>query len=56
VKICPYCDFNRYVSESVDHERMRRAYLAELGRFLDLRLAAFGSKPTITSVFLWNLL
>ncbi|MFO1079821.1 MAG: radical SAM family heme chaperone HemW [Reyranellaceae bacterium] len=27
---CPYCDFNSHVSQAVDHERWRRALLAEL--------------------------
>lgn len=30
---CPYCDFNSHVAESVDHDRWRRALLAELDYF-----------------------
>ena len=29
---CPYCDFNSHVSETVDQDRWRRAYLSELER------------------------
>lgn len=29
---CPYCDFNSHVSASIDQDRWRRAYLAEIDR------------------------
>jgi len=29
---CPYCDFNSHVADSIDHDRWRDAYLAELDR------------------------
>ena len=29
---CPYCDFNSHVANTVDHDRWRKAYLAELDR------------------------
>ncbi|SHH15504.1 oxygen-independent coproporphyrinogen-3 oxidase [Cognatiyoonia sediminum] len=29
---CPYCDFNSYVSQSIDHDRWKAAYLSELNR------------------------
>ncbi|XP_037092578.1 radical S-adenosyl methionine domain-containing protein 1, mitochondrial-like [Pollicipes pollicipes] len=32
---CTYCDFNKYVSAEVDHERMKRCLVAELRRQLD---------------------
>ena len=32
---CTYCDFNRYIRESVDHARMRRCLTTELGSVLD---------------------
>ena len=33
---CPYCDFNSHVRAEVDHERWRRALLAELDHFAAL--------------------
>lgn len=30
---CPYCDFNSHVTGSVDHDRWKSAFLAELARF-----------------------
>ena len=33
---CPYCDFNSHVRSGVDHERWRRALLAELDHFAAL--------------------
>jgi oxygen-independent coproporphyrinogen-3 oxidase len=30
---CPYCDFNSYVSRSIDHDAWRRAYVSELTRY-----------------------
>ena len=33
---CPYCDFNSHVRAGVDHERWRRALLAELDHFAAL--------------------
>ncbi len=32
---CPYCDFNSHVAEAVDHERWRRALLAELSHYAE---------------------
>jgi len=29
---CPYCDFNSHVTESIDQERWKRAYLSEIDR------------------------
>lgn len=29
---CPYCDFNSHVSRSIDHQRWKAAYLAEIRR------------------------
>jgi putative oxygen-independent coproporphyrinogen III oxidase len=33
---CPYCDFNSHVAPAVDHDRWRRALLAELDHFAQL--------------------
>ncbi|MHA1571658.1 MAG: radical SAM family heme chaperone HemW [Alphaproteobacteria bacterium] len=30
---CPYCDFNSHVGDAVDHDRWRRALLAEMDHF-----------------------
>ncbi|MGO1080182.1 radical SAM family heme chaperone HemW [Inquilinus sp. CA228] len=43
---CPYCDFNSHVREQVEHERWRRALLAELDHFADLTPGR-----TLTSIF-----
>ncbi len=43
---CPYCDFNSHVSASIDQDRWRDAYLAELDRIADET-----SDRTLTSVF-----
>lgn len=32
---CPYCDFNSHVVDAVDHERWKRAFLAEIDRYAD---------------------
>ena len=32
---CPYCDFNSHVARSIDQDRWRRAYLAEIDRVAD---------------------
>jgi len=32
---CPYCDFNSHVSDAIDHDRWRKALLAELSYFAD---------------------
>lgn len=45
--LCPYCDFNSHVRESVDQARWRAALLAELDHF-----AADVPNRTVTSVFL----
>lgn len=44
--LCPYCDFNSHVRESVDQARWRGALLAELDHF-----AADVPGRTVTSVF-----
>jgi putative oxygen-independent coproporphyrinogen III oxidase len=33
---CPYCDFNSHVAPAVDHDRWRRALLAELDHFAQI--------------------
>ena len=43
---CPYCDFNSFVSASVDHDAWRRAFLAELDRY-----AAQTQGRVVNSVF-----
>ena len=43
---CPYCDFNSYVAENIDHGLWRRALLAELEA-----LAEETPDRTVTSVF-----
>jgi oxygen-independent coproporphyrinogen-3 oxidase len=43
---CPYCDFNSHVRDSVDHDRWRRALLAELDRYADRTPGR-----TVTSIF-----
>jgi putative oxygen-independent coproporphyrinogen III oxidase len=43
---CPYCDFNSHVRAQVDHERWRRALLAELAHY-----AAQTPGRTVTSIF-----
>jgi oxygen-independent coproporphyrinogen-3 oxidase len=30
---CPYCDFNSFVSQSIDHDAWRKAYLSEISRY-----------------------
>ena len=44
---CPYCDFNSHVAEEIDHDRWRRALLAELDH------AASSESPggTLASIF-----
>ena len=32
---CPYCDFNSHVSARIDHDRWKRAYVAEIKRIGD---------------------
>lgn len=45
---CPYCDFNSHVTGTVDHDRWRKAYAAEIAA----AVAGFGNaQPTITSIF-----
>ncbi|KNC87490.1 hypothetical protein SARC_00376 [Sphaeroforma arctica JP610] len=45
-KMCSYCNFNRYVKDNVDHERMRNCLVTEL------KTALAATKPTsIRSVF-----
>ncbi len=43
---CPYCDFNSHVSKSIDQDRWRHAFLAEIDRYAD----EFGDR-TVQSVF-----
>lgn len=43
---CPYCDFNSHVSASVDHERWRKAYKADLSA----QAAKLGTRR-LTSIF-----
>jgi putative oxygen-independent coproporphyrinogen III oxidase len=43
---CPYCDFNSHVREQVEHERWRRALLAELDHY-----AALVPGRRVTSIF-----
>ncbi len=31
--LCSYCDFNKYVSESIPHERLTQCYLKEIDHF-----------------------
>lgn len=44
--LCPYCDFNSHVSESVDHARWRTALLRELDHY-----ARIAGPRRITSIF-----
>ena len=44
--MCPYCDFNSHVRDSIDHRRWRTALLSELNHF-----ALETSARTVTSVF-----
>ena len=47
--ICPYCDFNRYLADKVDHARMKDAMLRELDSTLD---RYYKDEPVqITSIF-----
>ncbi|WP_203228009.1 radical SAM family heme chaperone HemW [Roseovarius dicentrarchi] len=43
---CPYCDFNSHVSNSVDHDAWRDAYLREIDRY-----AALTPGRVLSSVF-----
>jgi coproporphyrinogen III oxidase-like Fe-S oxidoreductase len=43
---CPYCDFNSHVRDGVDHDRWRRALLAELDH-----VGAETAGRRLTSVF-----
>ncbi|MEQ9641898.1 MAG: radical SAM family heme chaperone HemW [Alphaproteobacteria bacterium] len=43
---CPYCDFNSHVRAAVDHDRWRRALVAELSHFADRT-----GGETVSSVF-----
>ena len=44
--MCPYCDFNSHVRDSIDHRRWRTALLSELNHF-----ALETSARTVTSIF-----
>lgn len=43
---CPYCDFNSHVALQIDHDRWRRAYVAEIAR-----LAAETPGRVLNSIF-----
>lgn len=43
---CPYCDFNSHVSETIDHEAWKKAYLQEIDFY-----AALTKDRSVTSVF-----
>ncbi len=43
---CPYCDFNSHVSNAIDHDAWRVAYLKEIDRY-----AALSSDRVLNSVF-----
>lgn len=43
---CPYCDFNSYVSDKIDQDRWKSAYLSEIKR-----LSSETRGRTLTSVF-----
>ena len=43
---CPYCDFNSHVRDSVDHERWRKALLAEIDHYAERTPGR-----TVTSIF-----
>ncbi len=43
---CPYCDFNSHVSNAIDHDAWRTAYLREIDRY-----AALTSGRVLNSVF-----
>ncbi|HEY9040264.1 MAG TPA: radical SAM family heme chaperone HemW [Roseovarius sp.] len=43
---CPYCDFNSHVSNAIDHDAWRAAYLREIDRY-----AALTSGRVLNSVF-----
>ena len=46
VSKCPYCDFNSHVADTVDHDRWRSAFAAELDHY-----AALTAGRTVTSIF-----
>jgi putative oxygen-independent coproporphyrinogen III oxidase len=46
LKKCPYCDFNSHVSDSVDHEKWRKAYGHEIEHYANI----LGDR-LVTSVF-----
>lgn len=48
-KICPYCDYNRIVRESVDHENMQKAYLKLIDKFFASEY--FNEHRRIESIF-----
>ena len=43
---CPYCDFNSFVAQTIDHERWLKAYLLEIDRY-----AAELPNRVVSSVF-----
>ena len=43
---CPYCDFNSYVREAIDHDAWRTAYLQEIDYY-----ASLTPGRTVTSIF-----
>ncbi len=46
-RICSYCNFNKYVSNSIDHERMASAYEKALWRELD-----HAKHPRVNSIYI----
>lgn len=44
--LCPYCDFNSHVSDSVDHARWRSALVRELGHYANI-----AGPRQVTSIF-----
>eukprot|EP01130_Rhizamoeba_saxonica_P014442 TRINITY_DN6311_c0_g2_i2.p1 TRINITY_DN6311_c0_g2~~TRINITY_DN6311_c0_g2_i2.p1 ORF type:complete len:205 (+),score=32.78 TRINITY_DN6311_c0_g2_i2:94-708(+) len=34
--ICPYCDFNRYQVDTIDHPQMQLSYLKEIEKYLNI--------------------
>ncbi|KAL6065719.1 Radical S-adenosyl methionine domain-containing protein [Balamuthia mandrillaris] len=50
-RICPYCDFNRYLAADVDEERMLRCFRSELDHFYFHFGDSAVKDRTVTSVF-----
>lgn len=43
---CPYCDFNSHVSNSINHDQWRKAYIKEIEHFAD-----YIARHNISSIF-----